>query len=126
MRPLAERLSIAVQAEIGCDYCLAAHSNAARRLGVSEDEIAAAREARSAHDEIEALLDFAVGILRAPAAIIDADVERLRALGYSDRQLADTVALVALNQLTGSFNLVAGLEPEDRRALDGVGAAAAA
>jgi hypothetical protein len=31
--------------------------------------------------------------------------------GWSDRVLADVVGLVALNQLTGAFNLVAGLEP---------------
>jgi hypothetical protein len=34
-----------------------------------------------------------------------------RRLGYDDRQILDVVALVALQQLTGSFNLVAGLEP---------------
>jgi alkylhydroperoxidase family enzyme len=53
----------------------------------------------------------AVIVLREPAAIDDVDLDRLRDFGYSDRQIADTVALVALNQLTGSFNLVAGLEP---------------
>jgi hypothetical protein len=29
-----------------------------------------------------------------------------------DREIADIVRLVALNVLTGAFNLVAGLEPE--------------
>jgi hypothetical protein len=32
-------------------------------------------------------------------------------VGYSDREILDVVGLVALNVLTGSFNLVAGLEP---------------
>ncbi|MGK4593762.1 hypothetical protein [Amycolatopsis sp. w19] len=35
----------------------------------------------------------------------------LRRHGWSDQHIADTVGLVALNLLTGSFNLVAGLEP---------------
>jgi uncharacterized peroxidase-related enzyme len=110
-RALAERVSIAVQAEIGCDYCLAAHSDAARKVGVSETEVADARDARSPEPRVEALLEFAVIVLREAAAIDDVDLDRLRDFGYSDRQIADTVALVALNQLTGSFNLVAGLEP---------------
>lgn len=110
-RALSERISLAVQAEVGCAYCIRAHSRAARGLGIPEAEIEAALEARSPHGRVEALLDFAVGVLRAPAAITDRDVEQLRAIGYSDRDLADVVLLVALNQLTGSFNLVAGLEP---------------
>ncbi len=49
---------------------------------------------------------------RAPASITDQQIEDLRRLGYSDRQLLDVVGLVALNHLTGAFNLVAGLHPE--------------
>jgi uncharacterized peroxidase-related enzyme len=110
-RSRSERVAIAVQAQIGCDYCLAAHSDAARAAGVSESEISDAREASSPDPRVEALLEFAVTVLREPATIDDDGLARLREYGYSDRQIADTVALVALNQLTGSFNLVAGLEP---------------
>jgi hypothetical protein len=35
----------------------------------------------------------------------------LRAHGWRDRDVLDVVGLVALNVLTGSFNLVAGIEP---------------
>jgi hypothetical protein len=51
----------------------------------------------------------------APAEIADEDVETLRRFGYRDEQIADVVGLVALNVLTGSFNLVAGIEPADAR-----------
>ena len=50
-------------------------------------------------------------MLTEPSTLTDADVDELRAHGWSDRALADVVGLVALNQLTGAFNLVAGLEP---------------
>ncbi|WP_308283217.1 hypothetical protein [Pseudonocardia nigra] len=50
-------------------------------------------------------------MLTEPGSITDADVEELRHHGWSDRVVADVVGLVALNQLTGAFNLVAGLEP---------------
>jgi AhpD family alkylhydroperoxidase len=111
-RTLTERISLAIQAELGCDYCLAAHTRAARELEISEDEIAAARSGRSEEPEIEALLEFALGVLRAPAGITDGEIEDLREWGYDDGQIADAVAIVALNLLTGSFNLVAGLHVE--------------
>jgi hypothetical protein len=50
-------------------------------------------------------------VLSEPSTITDADVDELHADGWNDRVLADVVGLVALNQLTGAFNLVAGLEP---------------
>ncbi|WP_409496521.1 hypothetical protein [Amycolatopsis sp. cmx-11-12] len=41
----------------------------------------------------------------------DEDVAELREHGWSDQIVADTVGPVALNLLTGSFTLGAGLEP---------------
>ena len=121
-RTLSERVSLAVQAEIGCDYCLVAHTRAARALGVAEAEIAAAKEGRSREPEIEALLEFALDVLRRPREVTGAGIDDLREWGYSDGQLGDVVALVALNQLTGSFNLVAGLHPANEEAAEaGVG-----
>lgn len=55
-------------------------------------------------------------MVAAPSEIGDADLEALRARGYRDEQIADVVGLVALNVLTGSFNLVAGIEPETAEA----------
>jgi hypothetical protein len=51
-------------------------------------------------------------VLAEPASLDDEDLAGLRAHGWSDRVVADVVGLTALNQLTGAFNLVAGLEPE--------------
>ena len=47
-RKLSELVSIAVQARLGCHTCLEAHVEAARRLGVGDDDIDAARTADSA------------------------------------------------------------------------------
>ncbi|MBC6468118.1 carboxymuconolactone decarboxylase family protein, partial [Actinomadura alba] len=43
-RPLSEKISLAVQEWIGCDHCLAAHTEAGRAAGLSETDIALARE----------------------------------------------------------------------------------
>ena len=56
---------------------------------------------------------FGQQVAAAPSEIDDAAVDALRAHGYRDEQIADVVALVALNILTGSFNLVAGIHPDN-------------
>ena len=108
-RALSERVSVAVQARLGCATCLDAHTEAARRVGVTDAEIELAHTATSADPRIAALLEFAMKVFTAPATVTDDDVVGLLAEGYSEREIVDVVGVVALNQLTGSFNLVAGL-----------------
>ncbi len=47
--------------------------------------------------------------LTEPARLDDADILGLLDHGYSEQEVIDLVGIVALNQLTGSFTLVAGL-----------------
>jgi AhpD family alkylhydroperoxidase len=114
-RPLSEKISLAVQEWIGCALCLAAHAEAGRAAGLSEADIDLARQGTATDARDAALLTFAVRVLTEPSSLDDTDVAELRGHGWTDRVLADVVGLVALNQLTGSFNLVAGLEPAGTR-----------
>lgn len=111
-RPVSERISLAIQQRLGCALCLQAHSDAARALGVPDDEILAARDGTSADPVIAAIIRFAVQIDSRPADVDVVTIDELRAFGYSDQEILDVVGLVSLNVLTGTFNLVAGLEPE--------------
>ncbi|GAA3232353.1 carboxymuconolactone decarboxylase family protein [Oerskovia jenensis] len=110
-RRTSELVSIAVQAQQGCGLCLASHVGAARALGAGEDEIALAHDGWSAEPALAAIVEFGVQVYREPTSITDEQVEALRGHGYSDREIADVVGVVALNVLTGAFNLVAGLTP---------------
>ncbi|KAA1426786.1 carboxymuconolactone decarboxylase family protein [Nocardioides antri] len=110
-RRTSELVSIALQVHQGCQMCLAAHEAAARSLGVSEEEIDAARQSTSSDPRVAAMIDVALKVYREPSGITDAQVEKLRDLGFSDREIADVVGIVALNVLTGAFNLLAGLTP---------------
>ena len=94
---------------LSCDYCLVAHTRAARQLGVPETEIRLARQGTSSDPATAAIVAFAQQVLAAPAEIGDADVDGLRAHGYRDEQIAEVAGLVALQLLTGAFNLIAGL-----------------
>ena len=111
-RGISELISIAVQTLQGCGLCLDAHVSAARARGVAEEEIERARAGTSAEPAIAAIIALALQVYREPASITDEQVTVLREHGYSDREIADVVGVVALNVLTGAFNLLAGLTPE--------------
>jgi AhpD family alkylhydroperoxidase len=108
-RRIIERINLAVHEWLGCDYCLLAHTRAARKLGVPENEIQLARQGTSGEAGIAALVAFAQQVLAAPGEIGDADLDRLRRHGYRDEQIAEVVGLVSLQLLTGAFNLIADI-----------------
>jgi AhpD family alkylhydroperoxidase len=108
-RPTIERINLAVHGHLDCDYCVVAHTRAARALGVPDSEIELALRGTSRDPAIAALVAFAVQALTKPDEIGDADLERLHEHGYDDEQIAEVAGLVALQLLTGSFNLIAGI-----------------
>jgi AhpD family alkylhydroperoxidase len=110
-RQLSEKLSLAMQSWIGCGTCLAAHTEAGRAAGLSETDIALAREATATDPREAALVAYGVRVLAEPASITAEDIAELRAHGFTDRVIAEVVGLAALNLLTGAFNLVAGNQP---------------
>ena len=112
-RRVTERINLAVHEWLGCAYCLAAHTRAARELGLSELDIELAREGTATDPKIAALVAYGQQLIAAPGEVSDAQVAGLREAGYSDEQIAEVVALVALQLLTGAFNLVAGIEPAE-------------
>lgn len=112
-RPVSELVSLAIQQRLECALCLASHTAAARAAGVSDADITLARAGTATDPAVAALLAFAVMVHATPAAVTADVIDGLRHSGFTDRQLLDVVGLVALNHLTGSFNLVAGLEPSE-------------
>ena len=108
-RAVSERISLAIQQRQGCEMCLGFHTAAAAAAGLSEDEILAARLATSADPAAAEAIRFGMQIYTAPWSISDDDVDQLVDLGYSERDIADIVGIVALNVLTGAFNLATGV-----------------
>jgi alkylhydroperoxidase family enzyme len=56
------------------------------------------------------MVAFGQRAIAAPGEVTDQHVDGLRALGYTDEQIAEVVGLVSLQLITGAFNLVAGIE----------------
>ena len=113
-----QRIALAVAEHQGSEYALATLSRTAREAGLGMDEIALAREFDS-HDEREhALLRFVREILEGDGPPPLHVHEEAREAGWSDEQILETIAHVAL---AGFGNLVtrAGDVPLDGSAEEG-------
>jgi uncharacterized peroxidase-related enzyme len=110
-RRIVERINLSVHERLGCEYCLVAHTRAARQLGLADTEIELARHGTATDPDVAAMVAFGQQVIAAPGDVTDAQIDELRAHGYTDEQIADVVGLVSLQLLTGGLNLVAGIEP---------------
>lgn len=98
-----ELIAVVVSVANECAYCVRHHAEALRALWKDD-----ARVDRAVADYREAGLDaralalceYAARLTRAPADVDEADVERLRALGLSDRDILDA------NLIASYFNFV--------------------
>jgi uncharacterized peroxidase-related enzyme len=105
-----ERIALAVAQVNGCGYCLSAHSAIATMVGLSAEEIAAARRGRSSDVKAAAALRYALRLLETRGGVAEADVAAARRAGLGDAELAEIPAIVALNVLTNFANRSAAVE----------------
>ena len=107
-----QRIALAVAEYEGSDYSLPALHKTAREAGLGLDEIALAREFDSRDEHEAALLRFLKALLESPGAPPIHFLEEAREAGWSDEQVLEAVAHVALATFT---NLVtrAGDLPRD-------------
>lgn len=107
---LQEQIALAVAEANSCDYCLSAHTALGRRAGLSDDQLAASREGRAADAKAHAALQFALAVLQRRGGVSDEELAHVRAAGFSDAEIAELIAHVAVNVLTNYFNRVADTE----------------
>ncbi len=103
-----ERISIEAAEANDCNYCLAAHTLLGKLAGLDESERHAARRGESSDPKADAALKFARTLLENRGDVTDDDVRRVKEAGYTDGEVAEVIALVALNVLTNYFNVAAG------------------
>lgn len=106
-----ERIALAVAQINGCGYCLSAHTYLSKNVAKLDDvELAANRKGRSNDAKANAAVGFAAKIVQSRGAVAASDVEAVRAAGYSDEQIVEIIAHVALNTLTNYVNEVLATE----------------
>lgn len=103
-----ERIALAIAEANGCDYCLSAHAYLGLNLAKIDDaEIALNRAGHSADAKADAAIVFARKVLEARGRVSDAEIAAVRLAGFSEPQVIEIVATVALNVLTNYINNVA-------------------
>jgi len=97
----AEREMIAVVVSVAnrCDYCIAAHSAALRKLTKDPalaDAIAAGHAEAPVEPRVKAMLDYALKLTLRPSEMTEADVAALRREGWQDEDVMDIAEVTAL------------------------------
>jgi len=102
---VAERIALTVAEVNGCDYCLSAQTYRFRKFGTLDDiEITANRNGASNDIVVDAALRFARKLARDRGHVTDLDVDEVRRAGYSDAEIVEIIAHVALNVFTNFIN----------------------
>jgi len=103
-----ERIALAVAQINGCNYCLSAHTYLGLNLAkIDAAEIALNRRGASSDDKANAAVTFATKVTNARGNVSDADVQAVKAAGFTDAQIVEIVAIVAENVFTNFINIVA-------------------
>lgn len=105
---LREQLALVVGETNSCDYCVAAHTALAKGVGLSNQETCDARKAVSGDSKEQSALEFARKVVQQRGVMADHEFEDLRQAGYTDGEICEIVAHVAMNIFTNYFNHIAG------------------
>lgn len=100
----AEQLGLVVAGVNGCRYCASAHAFISEKLGLSADEIKANLNATSAYSKTNALLGFAKSVIEQRGRVSQEQIQNVKDAGFSDEQLVEVIAHIALNTFTNYFN----------------------
>lgn len=107
---LREQIAL-ISAEInGCGYCASAHTAIGKMVGLSREAISDARRGRSADARANAALRFARIVIVNRGQVSEADLKALKDAGFSEGEIGEIVANVALNIFTNYFNEIAATE----------------
>lgn len=100
-----ELVTLAASQAIGSTHCRLAHGEKSLRIFNEEQLVAIAKDFHHADlSEAEvAMMDYAMRVCTDAAAMTDSDTQRLRDLGFSDREIVDiTMAAAARNFISRS------------------------
>jgi uncharacterized peroxidase-related enzyme len=105
-----EQLALLTAQQNHCDYCLSAHTAIGKMVGLNRQQIVASREGDGGNDKTTAALTFAKRVLDAKGQIFEGDLAAVREAGFSEGEIAEIIAHVALNVFTNYFNIATGVD----------------
>jgi uncharacterized peroxidase-related enzyme len=110
-KQLRELIAVTVGEYNGCQYCVSAHTMIGEKMaGISSEMILAARTGDATSTKFDAALTFVRSVLSQKGAVSDHELAAVKAIGYSDEEVAEIIGHVGLNVLTNFFNNTAQTE----------------
>jgi uncharacterized peroxidase-related enzyme len=109
-----EMIAVAVSAVNHCYYCLTAHGAAVRQLSGDPafgEQIAMNWRAAELTPKQVAMLEFAEKLTEQPAKIIEADRQKLREAGFSDRDIWDIASTAAFFNMSNRVAAAVDMRP---------------
>ena len=104
---MRERIALLAAEDNGCGYCVSAHMFRGAKIGISAEELARARAATSDDAKVAAGLAFAREVIARKGDVSDDALTTVRAAGWSDAEIGEMVAHIALNAFSNYFSHVA-------------------
>ncbi len=101
---LREQISLLSAEENHCGYCASAHTAMGKMAKLDETAILAAREGKASDAKTDAALKFARTLIVNRGQVSDSDLQTVKAAGFSEGEIGEIVANVALNIFTNYFN----------------------
>ncbi len=107
---LREQISLVTAEENGCGYCASAHTAIGKMVGLTDEQTLAARAGNGNDAKNDAGLKFTKAVIEKRGKVSDNDLETVKNAGFSEGEIAEIVANVALNIFTNYFNETAQTE----------------
>ena len=105
-----EQIALAVGEMNGCKACLASHAAAAHHAGLSAEDIRLARRATATDPAAKAMLGFTLAVVLQRGEVKMQELKALHGAGFSDADIVEIVANIALNIFTNYLNLISNTE----------------
>lgn len=109
---LRQQIGIVVAECGGSDYCLSAHTTFGKMMGVSDDDLALARDAQASDARVATALRFARDVVDRCGQISDDDLAMVLQAGFSQGDVVEIVAQIALTLFASMINNVAETDVE--------------
>ena len=107
---IRETIALAAAGKNNCDYCASAHTVLGQKAGLTEDEVKKNLELKATEEKSQAVIDFTSKVIEKRAKIEDADIEKLRKVGFDDQEIVEIIATISLNIFTNYFNHIVDTE----------------
>ncbi len=101
---LREKIALVTAGANGCDYCASAHTFLGDKAGIEADELTSALKGQSIDPKDNAALIFASQLIENRGRVTDGDVQAVKKAGFTDEEVIEILAHVALNTFTNYFN----------------------